>query len=136
MGKERREKMIDEFKQLLVLVEKIPTITLWVLAGFALFKLIVYLSTTGSVVFVSKLLIEKIHDAVTRPRQVSLGRLPIDEETFESLKSLLSGLAHHRHVKSVKEYGITAYLHGSDVEWLRQAINEKQGREFTKEKNP
>jgi hypothetical protein len=59
---------MEEIKEVLHMIEKLPEITLWVLGGFAVYKLVTYLSTMGAFVVVTKLAINKAYDAWAIPR--------------------------------------------------------------------
>lgn len=115
--------MIDELKQLLTLVEKMPSMVLWTLFGFAVFKIIIYLSTTGSIVFVLKLVVERWFSYATRdpaPKRVSMDDIWVTSNgAYEKFKlTLLKLKKDHLH-----------YLHDSEVLWLQDAIKEKLYRE-------
>lgn len=115
--------MIEELKQLLTIVEKMPSMVLWTLFGFAVFKLVIYLSTTGSVVFIIKLVIERWYSWATRmpePKRVSLDDIWITSNgTYEKFKLTL--------LKLKKDH--LSYLHDTEVLWLQDAIKEKLYRE-------
>lgn len=134
--------MIDEIKQLLDLVKELPDLAIWSLAGFGIYKLIVYLSTTGSIVFIFKLLIEKIHNAYTSPRQEKPRDVKIDgyfltsDGTYHDFIAVLRYFLNAKN-KPKPETGKTLsfraftseYIHKSDVTWLEAAIKEKLARE-------
>lgn len=60
--------MIAEVKELLSLIEKVPQMALNVLAGFAIYKLIIYLSSTGAIITTIRFIINKAYDYAIRPR--------------------------------------------------------------------
>jgi len=63
--------MIDELKVLLEMLGNVDNIALYVLGGFALYKLVVYLSGVGAAVMLTKLFINKCHSAYLKPQYVS-----------------------------------------------------------------
>ena len=118
--------MIEELKQLLNVVEKMPEMVLWVIAGFGIYKLVVYLSTTGAIYITLRLLIEKIHDAKTRPQvktvEVSLDkRFIINDGTLIRFYEVIDLVHMHRSKESAFP---SSYLHGRDIEWLRNVVKE------------
>lgn len=57
---------MDELKELISMVAGLPTVVVWVLVGYLLYKLAVL----GSIYGVMRLLIEKAHDWLTKPKRV------------------------------------------------------------------
>lgn len=118
--------MIEELKSILTMVEKVPETVLWVLGGFALYKLVIYLSTTGAIVMLVRLAIEKWHDARTRPE-------PAPEPTYLKLDDMLLyetlGPELRMHIKSIVPPGGGNYIQSSHLNWLAEAIREKKERE-------
>lgn len=115
--------MIDELKQLLDLVRELPELAVWSLLGFATYKLVVYLSTTGSIVFVLKLLIEKCHSAITSPKEVAhvwrIGDWCLMSDAKDSLESAVTGA-----LRECRPEKSTRYIHGSDVGPLIEHLRE------------
>ena len=116
--------MMDELQQLLNLVKELPELTIWVLAGFGLYKLIMYLSATGSVVFILKLLIERLYQAHAnrmekggKPRDVDMsGHFITSDGTYKRFLSLID---------CMKD---STYLHKYHVDYLIDAVAEKQAK--------
>jgi hypothetical protein len=136
--------MIDELKALLDALANTPNMALYGLGLFITWKLVVYLSTAGSIVYVLKLAINKWHDykhavveyqardaaaaaeAAANPPDLPLqeytfgGRLLGGDETKDELSNLLYRVASHRST------GVLAstrqYVHTQDVSWMRKAI--------------
>jgi hypothetical protein len=106
--------MIEELQFLLDKLGNIDDLALWVLGGFAVYKLVIYLSGVGAAVMLTKLFINKVHDASTRPkrREVELGGSFIHHSDWQVIKSLLL------------EYKSTGYWHSSDVKKITKALNE------------
>lgn len=129
--------MAEELKQVIDVLAALPAFTMWGLAGFALFKLVVYLSTTGAIVLISKLLIERLFQAfkvhVDRPekplppREVSIDKHFITlDGTYAEFVSLV--------VRNLKNQGrgkrhVSPYIHMQDVCWFAEAIDEKKLRD-------
>lgn len=118
--------MIDELKQLIGMIEKVPETALWILLGFAVYKLVVYLSGTGAIVFCIKLAIEKGHDMFIR-RQAEKST-PIEHTingefiTQDATLTLFMSA-----IRALK--GGDTYIHTFHVNWLQDAIAEKASRD-------
>lgn len=126
--------MIQELRELLGVVEKLPAMTLWVLGGFAVYKLVVYLSTTGAVVMLVRLAIEKLHDYKVRPPQpdppkaVSLERIFITSDgTYERFRSILELVRDG--VNLQKKWAPGGYLHNYHVDFIIKSLEEKIERD-------
>ena len=113
--------MIEELKILLDIIGDLTGIALWVVGFFMVFKLVVYLSTTGALVYVLKLAITKLHDAITREKKAvySYEGDCIDEKAKIEMDSL---------IRESRISGLT-YIHHSDIDFIRTAIKEKRERE-------
>ena len=119
--------MIEELKTLLDMVAELPTMALWLLGGFFLFKLIVYLSTTGAIVYGLKLLFDTVITCwkTERPprkfqQSVKLDDEVIDDVTKERFLTFLK--------RCKKTTGI--YLHNTDLRWLEEAVRDKEIKDF------
>lgn len=101
---------MDELKLLIDMVANLPTMAVWVLAGYLAYKVAV----VGSVYGVIRLLIVKVHDWKTHPKEMKIGSKAIDEATAEALNVQIARLA-----------GSFLHIHMSDVQKLREALDEK-----------
>lgn len=107
--------MIEELKVLLDMLGNVDNIALYVLGGFALYKLIVYLSSAGAIIFTIKLISGYVHDIaikrIEKPREIKLSLVGvlINEKAEHNLRSLLNEIKDGR------------YVHSSDIEELRLA---------------
>lgn len=129
--------MIEDFKMILDMIAKLPNFAIEVLLGFGIYKLVVYLSTTGSVVFISRMLIEKIHDAHTRPKPPQEINFKFEDiymcgTSEKDIQDILTDLA--RNGTSAKihsgeaysgSYSRGQYIHSQDTKWLKDAVMEK-----------
>ena len=129
--------MFEHLKTLLEMLEGVAGIGLWVLVGYILYMLVIYLSTTGAIVFCVRLLVESIRDAhkrsvdaketiereklenERRPKEWSIDGIVIDEETKARLTRLLDNARDHINRGSTYRH---KYLHNSDIEWLEKAV--------------
>lgn len=99
---------MDELKLLIDMVANLPTLAVWVLAGYLAYKVAV----VGSVYGVIRLLIVKVHDWKTQPKEMKIGSKSINEATAEALNAQIARLG-------------SVYIHMSDVMILRDALDEK-----------
>ena len=104
--------MIEELKFLLDKMEGIPDLGLWVLGGFAAYKLIIYMSTTGAFVYIAQLLITKIHDAITKPKKVNFEGLFFDDADISPIRQIMA------------QYTTTMYVHGRDAKRIYKALED------------
>jgi hypothetical protein len=105
--------MIDELKQILTMVEKVPETVLWVLFGFAVYKLVVWLSATGATVMLVKLAIDKLHDYLVRPatKAYDINGTLVNEPTKAKFDQLIAVMRTLRYKRA-----------SSESERLRQAM--------------
>lgn len=99
---------MGELKLLIEMVNNLPTLAVWVLVGYLVYKVAVI----GSIYGVIRLLIVKAHDWLTAPRQMLIGTKIIDAETAEALQVQIQRLNR-----------VGNYIHQSDVTILKQALD-------------
>jgi len=106
--------MMEEVKEILHLIEKLPHMALWVLGGFALYKLITYASLVGSVTMIVRLAILKGFEAYInpRPRGYKIKERFIDEAAADKFDQLIA---------MMRRVGMS-YIHESDVSEAIQAL--------------
>ena len=131
--------MLEGLKELLGMLEHVADLGLWVLVGYIVYMLVIYLSTNGSIVFCIKLLIDSIREArkrsidtkaeiereklqnERRPTEWKIGNTILGDSAQERHKTLLATVCAHRH--SDTSLYRSQYLHDSDISWLVQAVN-------------
>jgi hypothetical protein len=103
---------MDELKLLIEMVANLPSLAVWVLVGYLVYKVAI----VGSVYGVIRLAIIKIHDWKVTPVvvQMKLGAQPLGEGTIDALNAQIVRLA-----------GPSGYIHMSDVQKLREALDAK-----------
>jgi len=128
--------MIEDFKTILDMIAKLPNFAIEVLLGFGIYKLVVYLSTTGSVVFISRMLIEKIHDAYTKPKPPQETIFKFEDiymcgTSEKDIQDILTDLARNgtsanMHTGEVYSgsYSRSQYIYSQDTKWLKDAVME------------
>ncbi len=99
---------MDELKLLIEMVNGLPTLAVWVLVGYLVYKVAVI----GSAYGVIRLLICKVHDWKTQPVKFQIGSKVIDAATAEALQAQILRLNR-----------IGNYIHMSDVTALSQALD-------------
>lgn len=114
--------MMEEIKALVEMIAKLPQLAIWVLVAFWAYKVVVI----GSIYGVIRFVVDKVHNWAMMPKQFNvrpmLDRMTISGEAEEFV----------RQVKRVagKRTGINStFVHGCSVEWLREAIDEKEERD-------
>lgn len=124
--------MIEELKMVLDSIGDLTGVALWVVGFFIVFKLVVYLSTTGAVVFLVKMLIEKLHSYGTmkkEPDNVFHSWNYADDiciscdDTRKMIERVLD------RVKGKNISIESKYIHRESAQWLLDAVNEKEQRE-------
>lgn len=112
---------MNELKLLIDMVANLPTMTLWVLTGFFVYKLAILGSLYGTIRFI----VEKVHHWATHRHQtIELygtirGRCITADGAHDHLIAQLDRLRG-------KRSGSSMYVHPSDVDWLGEAINAKE----------
>lgn len=119
--------MIEELQAILGMIGDLSAIAGWVIGGFIVFKLVVYLSTAGIIYNLTKLFIERTHNWLTSPKPPALTdvydrtkRLCII--TDGSDRRLLTVLEKARMAPGLYHGG---YLHSTHLDWLEEAIDAK-----------
>ena len=100
---------MEELKLLIEMVSHLPTLTVWVLAGYLAYKIAVI----GSIYGVIKLMIQRLYEWKTHPAQFKVSTRIIDAQTAEALQVQIARI------------GSTSYIHMSDVQALREALDVK-----------
>ena len=101
---------MDELKLLIEMVANLPTLAVWVLVGYLVYKVAVI----GSIYGVIRLLIVKVHDWKTAPQTFKIGGKPINSEVAEELNAQIIRLG---------QESSYSYYHLSDVTKLKQALD-------------
>lgn len=115
--------MMDELKEIINMIASLPHMALWVIAGFWAYKVIVI----GSIYGVIRFAIDRAHSWATTDRHEYRQIRPLID------KLTISGCADDLAYQIGRLKGVasrsSAYIHPSDVDWLRKAIDEKMQRE-------
>lgn len=114
---------MEELKLLVDMVAHLPSMALWVIAAFFAYKVI----CIGSIYGVIRLLIEKTHNWLTKPKNQDVDvRLMLDGRCISGTpEGLVAQLERIRTRPNAHGGYKSAYLHGSDVQWLSEAISAK-----------
>jgi hypothetical protein len=107
---------MEELKVLVGMVAELPAMAIWVLLGYLTYKLAILGSIYGLIRFV----VTKLHDYLIKRGAGELDlRMRLDGEIISG--SLDIFLAQVRRCKRATG----SYIHGTDVDWLRSAIDDK-----------
>ena len=117
--------MIEEMKMILDSIGDLTGIALWVVAGLIGYKLVIYLSTAGALIYLGKMLIVKVHDCITREKTIDF-TTDINARCLstDNIKSRILLLLDR--VRSQPGLFQGGYLHAQHVDWLEDAIKEKE----------
>jgi hypothetical protein len=115
---------MDELKMLVEVVAGLPTLTVWVLVGYLVYKLAI----VGSWFAIVRFCVDKLHNWMITPKTELIQRKDVlnhlvIENCFEDLMVQL-----HR----IRNKGVSYnsnYIHTGDVAWLRDAIDEKEAKD-------
>lgn len=122
--------MIEIIKEAGAILKDLPDLAIWILIGILFYKTVII----GSIFSVTKLLINKVHDAITKPKviekKVTLDDMFITHDgTYEKFKSIISEMIYYNGGDASSK---GRFLHSSDVEFIKQAIIEKRKRDNEK----
>jgi len=101
---------MDELKDLIQAIAGLPTLTVWILVGYLIYKLAVVGSIYGLIRFgIAQFVVWRVTPPTTR---FKMGSKMIDESVGEGLQAQINRLCSH-----------TGYIHSSDVVRLQRAID-------------
>ena len=113
--------MMDELKLIIEAIAGLPTITVWVLFGYLVYKLAV----VGSVYGLIRFAVEKLHDAYVRGKRqelvVMLDGLEFDKATTKT--ELLKQLRRLQFIGKPNEYRSNSIHEAYGVTLLRETID-------------
>ena len=127
---------MEELKLLVQMVASLPTLAVWVIVAFYIYKV----SIIGSIYGVIRYGVGKLHDwAITRKTLPSIeqeirlndrlhGIVITSDETMNLLMLQL------QRIKGKNTGGLNSFIHTCSVDWLREAINDKEQKDNLTEK--
>ncbi len=101
---------MEELKEILHIIAGLPSLTVWVLVGFLVYKLAVIGSIYGTIRFAIQQFV--VWRAASLSRPFKMGSRMIDESVSEALQGQI-----------VRLCSVTGYVHHSDVVRLQRAID-------------
>ena len=108
---------MEELKLLVDMVAHLPSMALWVIAFFFIYKV----SIIGSIYGVIRLGIMKAHDWLTNPKpRTVIQKIDVAGECITGAHTDLL-----RQIRRCKRATGQYYIHDSDVAWLTEAIDAK-----------
>lgn len=120
---------MDELKLLIEMVANLPTLAVWVLVGYLIYKIAVI----GSIYGLIRFGIDKLHDWLANKDARKIERVNIRGH-LDGMCITSSG-AHEgliAQISRVRGKGLrieSQYIHTVSVEWLRDAITEKEAKD-------
>jgi hypothetical protein len=101
---------MEDLKAIITLIKDLPALTVWVLAGYLVYRLAV----VGSIYGVIRLAITRLFDWLQHPKTVeaTLEGLTISSRTTEDL------------IVQLRRLRTSTYIHDSGVEKLRKALDD------------
>ena len=111
---------MEELQLLVGMVSELPSMALWVIAFFFVYKVVI----VGSIWGVIKLAIVKAHAWATTPKhklEIVDIVAKMNEITVDSPYKLITQI---ERLKGIKSFSNT-YIRADDVKWLEEAIDEK-----------
>lgn len=119
--------MVDAVKEIMEIIERLPHLAMWILVGLLFYKVVI----VGSYFGVARLLILKVHDYLTRPRQPvkDIIEHKIDRFFITSDSTYGYFIAQIHRLRNRVTSIDTDYIHSRDVKWLADAITEKIERD-------
>jgi hypothetical protein len=124
---------MEELKLLVDMVASLPQMALWVVVMFFIYKVTVIGSIYGVIRFVTTKLVEWLTTQKVQYKEV---RPVLDGMAIGGQLEYLIAQISRVKGKSFGKKGGYGYIHGSDVEWLAQAITEKEERDDAANKKP
>ncbi len=115
---------MEELQVFVEMVSKLPQMALWVLIGFWAYKVVV----VGSVYGVIRFVVDKAHDYLVQKKIQTVEIRPlVDGMTIKGqLEPLMA------QIRRVAGKGVSihsSYCHAHSVDWLRDAINDKEAKD-------
>ena len=126
--------MIEQLSQLIELLGDVSEIGGYLAGGFIGYKLVVWSATTGSIVFLSKMFIEKLFSYLearaNKPEVIERKPVRLEDKIITSdgecqleLWSLMDELREFQNSRNNTKYG---YVFAEDVRWLRGLIKKEK----------
>ncbi len=104
---------MDELKLLIEMVANLPSLAVWVLAGYLLYKIAVI----GSVYGLIRFAIDRFHNYKTAPKEFKFGSRFIGTATAEQLQLQITRLA-----------GASNAIHETDIKRLKELLDKELGK--------
>lgn len=120
---------MDELKLLIEMVANLPTLAVWVLVGYLIYKIAVI----GSIYGLIRFAIDKLHDWLANANQRKIQNVDIraylDGVCITSDGTHNALLAQVHRLKGKATNINSTYIHMCSVDWLREAIDDKEAKD-------
>jgi uncharacterized membrane protein YhiD involved in acid resistance len=116
---------MDELKLLIEMVANLPSLAVWVLCGYLIYKIAI----VGSIYGVIRLGIERTHSVLIQRKNGDLKAAVDGIVIADSMNELMA------QIRRLSGKGVSInsrYIHSASVDWLREAIDEKEALEKNK----
>lgn len=139
---------VEQFEQIISLLGGVTTIGIGALIAFVLFKLVIYLSTAGAVVYCIKLVVTSVKEHLDNRQAAQIeitknpppvpgkliGGLVINDEVLARVDIVLREIIEHNNRDNCISNFRREYFHGSDAAWLSQVVSSAIKSELEAEK--
>ena len=115
--------MLELIKEAAAILKDLPELAIWILVGILFYKVFIIGGTIGLIKFA----ITKLHNYMVNPKvvtkEVSIdGHFICTDSSFAAFLSVISIVANRSNNRNTYNSG---KLWSSDVQWLREAVEEK-----------
>lgn len=124
---------MEELKLLVTMVADLPSMALWVIAFFFLYKIAIIGSIYGVIRFVAGRMFEWLSAKKTAPVEFKEIRPLIDGMCISSHGTTESIIAQLHRVRGRGLSIKSEYIHKQSVDWLREAIDDKIAKDVIAE---
>ena len=118
--------MLEELKIIIEMLEGVAGLGIGVLVGFIVFKLITFLATTGTIVYLVKLITTYIYEYMITEKAKPQVTVKVKELSDEFISDVVM-VEFLELIRSLKKS--TVYVHESDVKRFKRAVKELEERE-------
>lgn len=113
---------MDELKLLIEMVSNLPSLAVWVLVGYLVYKVVV----VGSIYGIIRLGIEKWHSVLIQRKNGDLKAALDGVVIGDSMNALMAQM------RRLPSKSGSTYIHNRSVDWLREAIDAKEALDQAK----
>lgn len=120
---------MDELKLLIEMVSNLPSLAVWVLVGYLVYKVVVI----GSIYGLARFGVEKLHSWAMRDKVKDV-RLVLDGVAWGSGKAEFVAQLHR--IVGLPDTSHGYYINTTSAEWLQKAIDDKIAKDNASKPQP